>query len=184
MNKISLVILVTALSASPTYATEYPDPSSMLIPKPKGCCCFPGVLGIFGDQYGTPFELKYEQAKYETLPPSWQKWYMRLGDHIRTQFTHQSRRAEDADERLVACSINFTVTFDGQIADLEIEGSPSEQFQEMIKNTVQNLKGNSILHFPNEAVCQNATSPKLMKVSGLFSQNFGPRYIKKKDLKN
>ncbi len=187
----SLLLLMIVCFSSQSYATATESPTrldySKILWEPRrpvkgATCAAVNERNVFfqAAQYRSehPLELKYIQRDQRNLPPYLREWFDQLGKEITYRFGKLNQRA-NADDKLVASATEFKVTSDGKITDITfVEGSPSDAFRAMITDVLIGLEGNPVLSFPKELIRSDGTYPPNIYVDGIFSQNYGKRYLK------
>lgn len=134
--------------------------------------CGTSYLDLFsnmGDVSGAPLELKFhDDTDLTDGSEAWKKWHTTVAEAVNLRFSKLPQRF-DANGKLVVCRASFRVSSKREISSIQtyMSGSGGENFQKMVKDSIKQLEGNSVLTFP-----PNSDATHISKY-GRFSQNYG-----------
>ncbi|MGE3557253.1 MAG: hypothetical protein AB7M93_30545 [Candidatus Obscuribacterales bacterium] len=146
--------------------------STLFYPQPIGCdtgrlALLQGVGNKKGDSLALSFIIEPS-----TLEGDWKVWQSKIEAAVKNKFSSLQERASVGDKLLVV-QARFDVDQNGRIGNLDLSPWCPSEFQSMILETLKTVQESSGLTFPE--------AKKSMRVNGRFSQNYGPRFIEKRE---
>lgn len=146
--------------------------STLFYPQPIGCdtgrlSLLQGVGSKKGDSLALSFVIEPS-----TLEGDWKAWQTKVEAAVKNKFSGVKERA-DVGDKLLVVQARFDVDRSGRIGNLELSPWCPSEFQSMILETLRAVQESSGLTFPE--------AKESMTVHGRFSQNYGPKFIEKRE---
>jgi hypothetical protein len=145
------------------------------------------LLNGVGDRSGKPLKLSYK-ASVSTTSKAWKEWFERIESEINCKLS--DCEPVKSNDKLLVVEVVCQVDQYGHLHNLRVEGAcppepfhsrlapncPLPAFEKLALREMQTLEGAPCLKFPlGERTTAEVT------ISGRFYQNYGPRFILKKE---